>query len=501
MDAGTISTLLASTHELDVMVLMLKLLTNNALGLQKRYKKFLDPIVFKLSKGIASLPDELLSIIFKFAVRKEGTEGARQASKLSRVSRRFQKLALEERNLWTTLHSNAKREELETCISRSGSGANFHVFVNDGFNRPHEMDEFVAICHPTTSRWKYLTITTSSNDEGLTENNEVWQVEYIFEFLQRDDVFQLPQLEELNIQCGDLDCYNSLISLSWRSPNLRSLQCTRYLPSPSTSFSSLSAFSFTQNLSYDSNSRVRNLLAFLASTPSISTFDLKISGVNIRYPKPLRVPESVCPSITSFHFRLPGFRISQFHHESRDEIIAAFLQALHMPRLENLAISIDFKNMGDSEIESTKLLNDCSHSLLPVYLANDRARLSSLNYDIKRDADWNAPSELFPIVFTIPLDKVPTVSSLTITTFTRVVFTRAVGGGANGSSEPCRLREVRFSGCEDMGIGDFRSAVQSLGTDIWDTLVRVVVANCRQLGYEEVLEVVGDGKLHYEKSI
>ncbi len=45
-------------------------------------------------KGIASLPDELLPIIFEFAVRAEGRMGATQAIRLSHVSRRFRSIAL-----------------------------------------------------------------------------------------------------------------------------------------------------------------------------------------------------------------------------------------------------------------------------------------------------------------------------------------------------------------------------------------------------------------------
>ncbi len=56
------------------MISMLKPLMSIALDLQKQYKESLGPITSKLSKGIVSLPDELLPSIFDFAVRMEGTE-------------------------------------------------------------------------------------------------------------------------------------------------------------------------------------------------------------------------------------------------------------------------------------------------------------------------------------------------------------------------------------------------------------------------------------------
>ncbi len=72
LDASSISALLSSAHELDTMVSILKPLLSIALDLQEEYKQTLDPVIAKLSRGITSLPNELLHLIFEFAVRTDG---------------------------------------------------------------------------------------------------------------------------------------------------------------------------------------------------------------------------------------------------------------------------------------------------------------------------------------------------------------------------------------------------------------------------------------------
>ncbi len=184
-----------------------------------------------------------------------------------------------------------------------------------------------------------------------------------------------------------------------------------------------------------------------------------------------------------------------------NNFISSFLWALHMPRLEALSLSIDFKNMGDNESTCAELLSQLSTALLPTQLADPRARLSHLDYEFTYDpnggyfhSSHRTPLRLFPRIFPIPLERIPTVTNLIIT---QVIFAWEGTFDATGNNEPCALREIRFSGCQDMEIGDFRLELDSLSTEDWDNLERVVVENCAYLNYEEVLEVVVKEKLRY----
>lgn len=484
------------------MVAMLTPLISVALDLQHRYKQSLGPIISKMSKGIASLPEELLPIIFGFAVRAAGATGAKQAKWLSQVSRRFRKTALEDFSLWTMLRSSASREELEATIARSGMDSDLHAFIHI---TPHwfpviDFGVFMNVCGSTLSRWRTLSVTKfvpSGLDEG--EGMMAPDVEYVLKSLHHG--VQLSRLQELYIQGGDSK--PSRFPLSWASPNLRLLRCARYLPLPSTTFSSVSTFCFTQFVSYNYASEAQGLLSFLASTPNISSFELEINeqfvGSINKTSEPLEPPGLVCPSIKSFHLRL-----TRFWMPPQDRVwvrlIAAFLRALFMPHLEDLSISIEFLSMGHNEKECTNILTDCSYAVLPVYVAHPNTPLSSLNYNLVKSVDWNGGSKRFPNIFTIPLDRIPTISSLTVSTCTQLLFTCASDGAIamNSYRMPCSLREVRFVGCRDMQIGDFQSAVQSLkDAEIWDSIELVVVEGCYYLDYNGVLDVIGKERLCY----
>jgi len=233
----------------------------------------------------------------------------------------------------------------------------------------------------------------------------------------------------------------------------------------------------------------------------------------------MQLPSAMCPSIRTFRLQLLEFRISP-SRRNLQFFIAGFLQALRMPHVEDIFISVDFQDAGggETETESTELLSAISAALFPNHF-NDplaRRRLSSLNYKTKYNPRIAAlkspqsPLDEFSKIFTvtIPLDRVPTVSILTLTTLarTRTFFTHGgqiVGGngGSGGGSGPasCRLRELRFIGCEDMMIEDLQFAVQSLkNAGVWDTTIeRVAVEFCDSLAHAEVLGVVGKERLRY----
>ncbi len=102
------------------------------------------------------------------------------------------------------------------------------------------------VCGPRLSRWKTLTITgfiPSGWDDG--EGMVAPDVELVLKSLHRG--VRLSRLQELHIEGGHSK--PSAFPLSWASPNLQLLQCAHYLPMPSSVFSSVSTFYFTQELS------------------------------------------------------------------------------------------------------------------------------------------------------------------------------------------------------------------------------------------------------------
>ncbi len=258
---------------------MLGSLMKVALSFQKQYKPGVLSIISKLSRGMASLPDELLPIIFDFAVRAQGRIGSKQANSLSRVSRRFRNIALAERSLWTTLRSNASKEELQTFISRSGADLDFQVFVDvipewSLKNRDAFWDEL----RPTASRWK--TLSVAEHVGRLREDGE--PCFQLYEFFRAFEGMQLLRLQELFIKAEDCETFYR-IPIAWTSPNLRSLRCSNYTPlaSSSTVFSSVTTCSLSLELSESEGhfNSAKALLKSLLFLPSVTDMELELRHV------------------------------------------------------------------------------------------------------------------------------------------------------------------------------------------------------------------------------
>lgn len=83
-----------------------------------------------------------------------------------------------------------------------------------------------------------------------------------------------------------------------------------------------------------------------------------------------------------------------------------------------------------------------------------------------------------------------------MTTCTQVLYGDA-DARVDGCSELRGLREIQFNGCDDMEIGDFRSALHLLDTKVWDTLERVVVENCHHSKVRRGYGSGWEGMLHY----
>lgn len=351
-------------------------------------------------------------------------------------------------------------------------------------------------CQNSISRWKTLTVTrgvaTPYDDMGMTAPT----VESVIKLLHRSA--QLSCLHELHIYNED-DSSSSSFSPSWTFPNLRLLRCVRYLPLPSAAlFSSVSTFSSVQLLSKTYPSQAQGLLSFLAATPSISSFELEIkeesAGVAAR--EPLQFPGLVCPSIKSFHLRLPTLQISDRQVQIWQQFIAPLIQALWMPCLEDLTMSLHL--CASAVGADANIMTFFSYASLPACVADPRSSRTSLNYKIKERPSYTQAN--IPMVFVIPLSRIPTVSSLNISTYTPVYFVHGSEGDTSNGAQlyTYSLRDLRFAGCENIGIEHFQWSIQALkDTGAWESIERVTVEGCRHLGREDVLEVVGEERLYY----
>ncbi|KLO13739.1 hypothetical protein SCHPADRAFT_997160 [Schizopora paradoxa] len=522
-NAVILSKLVTASCETDVMISLLKLLTNIASDFQMEYKQFLSPSTSKLSKAIDSLPDDLLAYIFELAVRMEGPRGATTARSLSHVSRRFRNVALDEKNIWTTLCSSGSQGEWNTFIPRSGTMTDFHVFVEITPSRNYEKwSAFLGRCWQTAPRWATLTLTRIT--ESSTPNyvppfeNDFFRDEYISQqksrrrqMMQADAEFVMkvfsgadrriptwcfPRLLELDIQSEDMK-----IALSWSSPILQILRCGGHLI-PSAIFSSVSTFQYE----LASASACNKLLGFIGSMPNILNLQLTITFAidKQRLNDPIYFhPSSLCPSVTSFHFMVIDHNPI---NEKGEKFIAAFLRALQIPKLAHFSSDLrsDGKRRNSMSIyglESVGVPDGLSRALLPQAMNSTEPlfRPSSVQFKIRSGSAVNGPPpKMTPSVFPISLEIIPAVANLTFTTFTQIIFTRKVHAKGDTGRNLCPLREIRFKECNQITADDLLPAVQSLkDAGVWDTLERFVVENCEFVDYEMVLELVGKERLVY----
>lgn len=502
------------------MISVLKSMTAAVEDIKKQYDQFLGPSISQLSKGIDSFPDELLAIVFEDAVREEGAGGVTMAKLLSHVSRRFRNVALANRSIWATLRSNGSMEEWQTFISRSGSSTDFHVFIQTTQLRNRQKwDAFMDRCWQTASRWTSLTLTRLAPDPCPPSPHyspDPYETEPEYDYAEHMDrhrvrvmkndmefivkafnggdrlvhTWRFPRLFELDVQCGDLKT-----KLLWKSPKLQVLRYLGDLPKPSAVFSSVTTFHYE----ITSSSVCCELLKLIASMPNITSLHLTLPSTILKedVEEPRYFPPSFLnPPVTFFRLLIPNFPFSTSQNGER--FIVAFLHALRIPNMEHFSVQVGCKLTGAIN-RKTEALDGLSRALLPVYISEPLSRPSSVNFKIVKnglcDRDpFKVPSWIFPI----PLERIPAVSTLTFSTCTRVIFTREDHVGADIRREPCLLREIRFSGCEQMEIEDLHLTVRSLKhAEAWDTLERIVVENCDLLEYESALEVVGMERLCY----
>ncbi|KLO05827.1 hypothetical protein SCHPADRAFT_946586 [Schizopora paradoxa] len=512
VDADLTSRFMASAFQMDAIVSMLNVLSGFANKIQTHLKRSQEWISAKLSKGINKLPDEIFTKIFQFAVWEEGYDGGRQAIFLSHVSRRFRNIALGSRSLWTTLFSGDTDAQLETFISRAGSYEEFHAFINfTSAEKEEGIGYFTDICRPTITRWRTLTLSQDGVDWDVDEPLH-GGVEFLTSNLPSEFALvglQLPILEKLEIQGHVNDTYERQgepfdeESYSW-APNLRNICCSYVLPSPSGPLPSVSTFSFTHSVAFPSQTRSLDLLLkFLGKVPNLSTFELELYGANeesLETPLPL----TECSAVTSFHLRLRNLRVADFRGER--SYIASFMNALRMPSLEDLSISLGFIRIGDrraGEDDWGQALGKFSQTLMPDCFW-DSTRLASLSCELRCERALRRYLAKKAVsnndaVFFVALDRIIHIPSVTISSCFPVDFTLDSDFVSHADmGERYNLRELRFIGCDNWTAVNVKSTVNTLSRlGVRDDIKRVVVQNCKHLARQDLMDVVGEEKLHF----
>jgi len=507
LDASSMWQLSRDHHRMGYVVSLLKSLVVSAAEQEKLLRIRLDAIASKLSKGLSSLPNEILGYIFKFATQHK-IKGTRHAAWLSQVSRRFRGIVLGDRSLWSTLNLwyDTTKEEVERIVSRSGEELDLHVVVNqnDKIGGPDVCTFLNGLTH-TTSRWRTFTVTGDWIDDDDSIPMDVLFDNLIYAYRG----LTLPKLEEICIsECHYDDFFNELVSPArgfevyfyrdnppWVTPNLHTLRCTDYIPYTPFPFTSMSLFALSLTLIPDElTDQFRKLVAFLNAMTNLTDIDLGLKNYKDAADE---LKETLwfillCPAVTSFRLHITDFNSSN----GINRVLAPLITAIQMRSLERLSVFIESHD-GDlygshSTGSDPPLLSYVLRVILPRPCIH--SLLTSLDVELslpKRES--KAPETLHSANLVIPLDRIPNVSSLTVTAFSGVTFSRQPS-----SRSVDKLLELQLRSCEDMDIKSFEATIQSLkDVDAWDKLDSIVVQQCDLLNCDAVSAVVGMKRLQF----
>lgn len=476
-----------------------KSLTNSLTEVQDLYSRIL-----KLSRGVASLPDELIVLTLRFVTADNfDSEHFRRALRLSHVSRRFRRIVLADSSFWSTLCfcHKTRTENIKRSISRSGTSTDIHIIINF---RPSiscsALQSFMDACSSTARRWRSLSMygNWDKEDGPASISDKMLQ-------LMKQYPLVLPRLHELHLKEYRNEFFDGVLEGQqfwetyatnfagddlWEAPNLNVVRCTQYIPPLSFPFTSFTSFMLRLQLLPDAAPiQVREMVAFLTSKPNISEFGLELVFTEADSVDDLDIPPAVCAGVTSFRLS------SLYMNLTVASIAGSILTLLRMPKLKTLILSLklwDIYDLADlATLVPGVLLPGPDHHPLLTSLT------ISLHYfeDDAVFSTWASKS----LAIDIPLHKIPKVSSLYVTTFGRVSFSRQRRKGRRAAGASA-LREVQLISCVNMDVEGLRLAVQSLkDVGAWDTLERVVIRGCDLLDNDAALEAVGKERLRFMK--
>ncbi|KLO06343.1 hypothetical protein SCHPADRAFT_933140 [Schizopora paradoxa] len=513
LDATEFRQLMDDRKRMEFMQQILQNLSTSASELLDIYSHQLDSLSMKLSRGINSLPNELLSHIFHLAYHSS-SDRTLLATRLSHVSRTFRSIVLGDHRFWSTvsLYPDTTEETLGKRISRSGSDTDLHVVVKYKESiSASAFHAFVDLCSPTAPRWRSLSLhgvwDTYSDDylERRWEDDTAASDE-LHKLMEQHHLI-LPRLQELHLSDHEPDDVQYEIPYwvssrsdfedvhHWVVPNLRILRCNQHIPPPSFPLRTFSVFDLHLMLRLgDTSDQITDLLKFMDFQPNITELILKLDGHEFDIEDEPDIGLYAFRGITSFQYSVSKVTIEIARH-----VYGPILDSLMMPNLKCFTLSVELlfpcgtldEGRGVNALLRRLLPDPSTHLLLTTVIINIQPPPYK-SYPQKTHHVPTQDHEKLELV-AIPLAKLPHVSSLSITTFGRLSFRRR-----RARTKLYALRELQIRACPRIDVDGLRDVVQSLkNIKAWDGLERVVVRNCDLLDYEGALKVVGKEKLCY----
>ncbi|KLO08308.1 hypothetical protein SCHPADRAFT_1001052 [Schizopora paradoxa] len=496
ISAENISQLFQDEKVLDNMLQILEEMYSSAIRLHQSIASRSKPTILKLSKGIASLPNEVLMLIFGFAAPPGGRDSRRQAIWLSHVSRRFRNVALGTQSIWTTLDGYAPEEEFETFLARSGKDSDLHIVLHASLEND-DVHNFVDRCLPLASRWATLLVT-SGIDESDCDNAD-GPFEELFE-CRGEDELRFPRLRLLRVDQFQSVANSGLepsedlkFEPRWTFASLQRIECSEYIPLPSSAYTSVKSLSASLSLPISTFpcgffADLRNLLPTLQS---LTVLDLSIR-TSTRIMEVFEDCSIECPSLSSLKLDFPSFVFP----EAVDSFLEPFMSSLKFPCLTEIAVSLEIYS---SKIKLRRIAEARLEELMRCFNFRSFVQLSSITFKLshteyKKDPEWcKSAYESWKY----PLSYIPQVTSLTLQSFTGIEV-----GTVQDLRGKSRLQELRLIECNELDVPMLEKLVTSLRkANVWDTLVTFKMENCgSSLEYEDVVKIVGKEKLSFTKS-
>ncbi|KAH8111947.1 hypothetical protein DFH11DRAFT_1546236 [Phellopilus nigrolimitatus] len=400
-------------------------------------------------KGFASLPDDILALVFEsFCI---GT-CPREPLVLSHVCRRFRKIALKLPRIWSTISLTSKRspELLECFLSRS---KNVGLYLKISPGSPEHLLTLITN-ESLSSRWQTF-------DFDITKFN-LQKKAKIVEFF--DQTFSLLESVSLYYDYHLVESYEKLPNpdLSWRMPKLRNLSLYNIIPS-----------SPSENLDH------ARLLDFLKLSPNLKCLTLRFAHFSFGTPSTTlsNTNVAVLPNLQSFSLEVFGreWALEVFDRERAVDGFRNLMDHMDFPALSKLTATL-YLRQSDLVLSTSKPGDEWVDSVLFHYIrgAIERPRypvLQDLTLVIPRDRTAGLGSPLLNI------DKLaPSLKHLTIDV-ERVVSPQLCW-------EPCwegpypRLRTLTIRGVSLLCVTFVKHLINCRDGMCPETFERLEIAGC-----------------------
>lgn len=286
---------------------------------------------FKLGKGLASIPDELLSEVFVHGLGSYGDDPTTSKETLSLVCRRFRRVVFNTPRLWSRINSGDNIPDVRTCLERSKSvGLTLVLDLNNDDDSDVGLERalaFLATVLPHSSRWEYLHLSFDATSLG-------WESR----MMQLLSNLRLPSLHSLILMSSDeLSDDIGHFYQSWEMPNLRSLEVDiipKSFVAPKLSSVHLRQFEIGKDAA--ASERLRN---FLTTFPDLEELSLDFCEDGAQgYPRDLLID-------------MPNLKTLSIESSDSALDVVPFMTALRAAKLRELEII-----MSAAEIQPDELI-------------------------------------------------------------------------------------------------------------------------------------------------